>query len=599
MFDKLFNRKNPDSKVVKDDDTSNGVSALRIIAKQTLLLPSIARELRSLNGAFARYVKLHNIIPATGEKISDISKSLSESKEIKVANIKVKKYGTEKKRTFLAGILDTFLTILKGLFLASVFSTAYIAYKLVEILTPIVTDAFSKFKEGIFNLADGIVSFFDGIDWTDLFKTAGEQFFNFISMGLFTKDQVNDMLGEAGSFYKEVIGGIGNYINLVLEWISPKLRSLGRYAAKDILGVDVDKLIERRAVKEELEKRSQQLQKEYAELDEKDKSLTDKKNSLTEQKQKLEKLQQQEQKKKEEEKKPTPAVKPEVKKEEKKLPPIEERSITLPPIVEKSVPAAPAPAAPSKAPSAQKESPIPQKPTAEKQKEEKQNEGSGDFGMKYTEGSNVIKINSKYGMRQLPGEEQPRLHGGIDYAAEYATPITFKGSMAKVVDASVHSGYGRVIDIIVEGELLRFAHLSRMLVKTGDKIEKGQTLGLVGDSGTVKGTKTLKEGAYGPHLHFEHRSKLSYDGKDTFDPVKTGATRMISFGNKIAATDYTTSEKYENYAGEYGKGLDSESSKLALAYRNQSKPQNPTYIAARTTNNIAAETKRTNVPAKV
>lgn len=597
MFDKLFNRKNPDSKVVKDDDTSNGVSALRIIAKQTLLLPSIARELRSLNGAFARYVKLHNIIPATGEKISDISKSLSESKEIKVANIKVKKYGTEKKRTFLAGILDTFLTILKGLFLASVFSTAYIAYKLVEILTPIVTDAFSKFKEGIFNLADGIVSFFDGIDWTNLFKTAGEQFFNFISMGLFTKDQVNDMLGEAGSFYKEVIGGIGNYINLVLEWISPKLRSLGRYAAKDILGVDVDKLIERRAVKEELEKRSQQLQKEYAELDEKDKSLTDKKNSLTEQKQKLEKLQQQEQKKKEEEKKPTPAVKPEVKKEEKKLPPIEERSITLPPIVEKSVPAAPAPAAPSKAPSAQKESPIPQKPTAEKQKEENMTEGSGDVGMKYTEGSNVIKIISKYGMRQLPSESKPRLHGGIDYAAAHATPITFIGTMAKVVDAAVHNGYGRVVDIVTNGEILRFAHLSKMLVQTGDTVEKGQTIGLVGGSGAKEGK--VKEDAYGPHLHFEHRSKLSYKGEDTFDPVKTGATRMISFGNKIAATDYTTSEKYENYVGEYGKGLDSESSKLALAYRNQSKPQNPTYIAARTTNNIAAETKRTNVPAKV
>ena len=578
MFDKLLNRKNPKSKVVKDDDTSNGVAALRIIAKDTLLFPSMAKSLRSLNGAFARYLKLHNLEPAVGDKISDVTKHLSDSKEIKDANIKVKQYRTKKKRTFLAGVLDTALTIIKTLLLASVISGAYFAYKLIEFMSPIVSDTFNFFKEGITDLADGIVSLFGDINWTNLFETAGKHFFDFISMGLFTKNQVDDMLGEAGSFYREIMSGVGSYIKLVLNWIAPKLQSLGKYAAKDILGVDVDKLVERRAIKEELQKHSKDLQEQYAQLDEKEKKLTDKKGSLAKQKENLEKLQEQEKKKKVEEKKPTPAKKeePAPKKEEVKPAPAAKPAAAPAPAAKPA--AAPAPAA---------------KPTAEKQKEEKQNEGSGDFGMKYTEGSNVIKIISKYGMRQLPDEGAPRLHGGIDYAASHATPITFIGSVAKVVDASIHKGYGRVVDIIVEGELLRFAHLSKMLVKSGDKIEKGKAIGLVGGSGTQGDTRNIKEDAYGPHLHFEHRNKLSYKPEDTFDPVKTGATRMISFGDKIAATDYSVSEQYASYKGKYGNELDSESSKLALAYRNQSKPQNPTVILASTTNNKAEETKRT------
>jgi hypothetical protein len=99
-------------------------------------------------------------------------------------------------------------------------------------------------------------------------------------------------------------------------------------------------------------------------------------------------------------------------------------------------------------------------------------------------------------------------------------------------------------------------------------------------------------------LHFEHRSSVSFSGKDTYDPVKTGATRMISFGDKIAATDYTITEQYANYKGDFGKGLDSESSKLALAYREQSKPQNPTYVDARTTNNNVAQKNTNYVAAK-
>lgn len=620
MLDKLFNKKDTDSKVSKAEDTKKGVSSMRIIAKETLMFPSMAKQLRSLSNVFAQYLKLHNIRPAVPGPVSDVKKSLSESKEIKVANVKVKKYGTEKKRTFLAGILDSIITIIKGLIIGTLLAGGYIVYKLIDIIKPYVESLMSKAEEGITFISEGIKDFYESVNWLDLFETSFRKYLSFISFGLISEEQVSSYISQAGSFYKETIARIGGFIQMAVEWLSPRLQKVGRLFAKDILGVDVDKLTERRAIKEVLIENAERLQKEYDVLADQANGLELIKTGLQNKKDKLE-LEEIAKRKAEEKKKIDELVEKEKKKpflqrlfkKEKKepLPPIEDRSIPPAPItapaptpvpapIEKAKPAAPVPPPapvkplPPSTPGSAPESAFTTKPSAEKQKEENQTEGSGDVGMKYTEGSNVVKIISKYGMRQLPDEKAPRLHGGIDYSASFGTPITFLGSMAKVIDASVHNGYGRVVDIVTNGELLRFAHLSKMLVKPGDTIEKGQTIGLVGGSGAKQGQ--VKEDAYGPHLHFEHRSKLSYDGKDTYDPVKTGATRMISFGDKIAATDYSLTEQYASYKGEYGGGLNSESSKLALAYRQQSKPQNPTYVDARTRNNVVAETKRTNIP---
>jgi murein DD-endopeptidase MepM/ murein hydrolase activator NlpD len=402
--------------------------------------------------------------------------------------------------------------------------------------------------------------------------------------------------------------------------LAPKLRSIGSYVATDILGVDLKKITERRAIKDILVAESKRLENEYAELDKKETSLAKKSHDLTEEikakQDDLAKAKEEEDKKKaEEEKKKAeeeekkrggffdrlfkkeekkkeevkPEVVPEKKKEEVKPAPLPETKKPAPKVDVTKIPADDG---------SKKSGPAPEKPTtSEKKKEEKKSAGSGDSGMKYPSGSNVIKIISKYGMRQLPNETAPRLHPGIDYAADLGTPITFLGSKGKVTDASKHTGYGRTIDIAVDGEILRFAHLSSMLVKSKDVVKKGDTIGLVGGSGTDK-NKALKEDAYGPHLHFEHRSTPSYVGEDTYDPVKSGAVSLVGFGNKLAATDYSLDEKYASYKGEYGKGLSAESSKVALAYREQSKPNNPTYVDARTRNNNVAQTNTNHIPAK-
>ena len=62
--------------------------------------------------------------------------------------------------------------------------------------------------------------------------------------------------------------------------------------------------------------------------------------------------------------------------------------------------------------------------------------------------------------------------------------------------AEVHSEYGKMIDVDHDNGLTtRYAHLSKMTVKIGDIVLKGQRIGELGQTGR----------ATGPHLHFEVR----------------------------------------------------------------------------------------------
>ncbi len=92
-----------------------------------------------------------------------------------------------------------------------------------------------------------------------------------------------------------------------------------------------------------------------------------------------------------------------------------------------------------------------------------------------------------------------RRHDGIDIAAPRGTPI--KAAASGVVDLSGmgldgFSGYGRIV-VIRHGGGLRtlYAHASRVFVRRGQCVAKGQVIAAVGSSGN----------ATGPHLHFEVR----------------------------------------------------------------------------------------------
>lgn len=100
-------------------------------------------------------------------------------------------------------------------------------------------------------------------------------------------------------------------------------------------------------------------------------------------------------------------------------------------------------------------------------------------------------MTSPYGLR-LRGWS-PDLHEGVDVAAPQGTRVNAMKS-GRVEHAGTWSGYGLSV-LISHGSNVRtlYAHLSRIDVREGERVDGGQQIGAVGQTGS----------ATGPHLHFE------------------------------------------------------------------------------------------------
>ena len=88
------------------------------------------------------------------------------------------------------------------------------------------------------------------------------------------------------------------------------------------------------------------------------------------------------------------------------------------------------------------------------------------------------------------------MHKGVDMSTNYGVPVyaTGDGVVEKVDQGKRRKGYGRQILINHKfGYKTRYAHLQKMFVKAGDKVQRGQLIGEVGSTG----------GSTGPHLHYE------------------------------------------------------------------------------------------------
>jgi murein DD-endopeptidase MepM/ murein hydrolase activator NlpD len=105
------------------------------------------------------------------------------------------------------------------------------------------------------------------------------------------------------------------------------------------------------------------------------------------------------------------------------------------------------------------------------------------------------RVTSGFAMRMHPILQRMRAHKGVDYGAPAGTPVRVVGD-GVVEFAGSQSGYGNVVEVRHSGNRSTlYAHLSRVDVRQGQRIEQGQTLGAVGATGW----------ATGPHLHFEFR----------------------------------------------------------------------------------------------
>ena len=103
------------------------------------------------------------------------------------------------------------------------------------------------------------------------------------------------------------------------------------------------------------------------------------------------------------------------------------------------------------------------------------------------------KITSKYGGRQDPFLNKRGFHSGIDLRGKTGEKI-YATADGQVIQATRNGGYGLYVEIDHgNGYRTGFAHLSKYLVKKGDKVSRGQIIGLLGNTGR----------STGPHLHYE------------------------------------------------------------------------------------------------
>ena len=105
------------------------------------------------------------------------------------------------------------------------------------------------------------------------------------------------------------------------------------------------------------------------------------------------------------------------------------------------------------------------------------------------------RITSRFGPRVHPVLGYRRFHAGVDFGAPYGTRITAADS-GKVIFAGWYGGYGNSVIIDHGGGLTTlYAHASRLNVREGQAVTKGQSIAAIGSTGL----------STGPHLHFEVR----------------------------------------------------------------------------------------------
>jgi septal ring factor EnvC (AmiA/AmiB activator) len=102
-------------------------------------------------------------------------------------------------------------------------------------------------------------------------------------------------------------------------------------------------------------------------------------------------------------------------------------------------------------------------------------------------------IGSGFGIRIDPFTGSSAMHEGLDFPAAPGTPI-YAASGGVVVTQLLHPTYGNMVEIDHGNDLLtRYGHASRVFVKSGDVVKRGQKIAEIGTTGR----------STGPHLHFE------------------------------------------------------------------------------------------------
>lgn len=119
---------------------------------------------------------------------------------------------------------------------------------------------------------------------------------------------------------------------------------------------------------------------------------------------------------------------------------------------------------------------------------------------------------SGFGWRVDPFTGAAAIHEGIDFTADIGTPIK-AAAAGVVITVERHPEYGNMIEIDHGNELVtRYAHSSKVFVKVGALVRRGQKIAEVGTTGR----------STGPHLHFEVRIRGAAQNPNRFLQAAAG-----------------------------------------------------------------------------
>ena len=126
-----------------------------------------------------------------------------------------------------------------------------------------------------------------------------------------------------------------------------------------------------------------------------------------------------------------------------------------------------------------------------------------EFGSDFVIPLKKARITSRFDYRVNPVTGRYVFHTGMDLGAASGSEIMAMKA-GRVVSAKYNGGYGKVV-ILEHSDGIRtlYAHCSKLLVKAGDKVRRGEVIALVGSTGN----------STGPHLHIEFRK-----GGKRYDP---------------------------------------------------------------------------------
>lgn len=153
-------------------------------------------------------------------------------------------------------------------------------------------------------------------------------------------------------------------------------------------------------------------------------------------------------------------------------------------------------------------------------------------------------LGSYFGWRIDPITGRSALHTGLDFPSASGTPI-FAAAGGVVVTQEVQSEYGNMLEVDHGNDLIsRYAHASKVYVKKGDLIKRGQKIAEVGSTGR----------STGPHLHFEvlvqgipqDPQKFLNAGRDLGTSQLARTNQPVSMGNvaaKVESGEPTSSQR--------------------------------------------------------